>query len=664
MKFTRIRSFSLLSFAAILLFVTGCAVTHKSLPLPDKHIPELDLGSISIHPTWIKELKVDEKRLDLSSLLNAEKVFNIIKNTKQANIDRQKSIQQNLRLGVYSPLLTVSSETIKQSETNNIEDTSDESSIERVKNLPVLGKSEHEALLNIMSGNGEGLTAPFHELMYATANTILGGQALQNLYNINSIPENYGLYVIPTITSFNPGRITRENYIGKATLTFFNVHSDNFRIIAVAPAGFTRLVAETISHLRQRGIDLALAAQTGTTGITGGFEQVMEKMDRLAHVLQQPDFTVTINEYNSVTMRYLGQESFKGANHLQEATYNTEIIILANFEKKNKEVKHREDQKDQKQEQKGADKEGEHAEQEQKDEKEITYRSISLSSQLLQFNSLSEKKTTDESKDIAYIDYKCKWTYQPKYKMDRTFLSSFVAWNEKKYGGKKEKNYIPVYHSPKEGIVVSAADVFKNINAIKLTGKNLDAQDLSMIIYDPNGKEIYPNSLTRHELKGKKQWIIKFNRSEVVIKTLDSVDIELILKNNNKCLDYQLFSKKISKENEKNKPTEDEIKLSDVAVLAVMNPDSMSAHITVTSNTNILPVIRINNMRVDVVKNQIDETKKDGYKNAFKIQAWVNCQLEGMMNTKKSCSLSKKFVLSLEDSNGDIQYTKAHEAKW
>lgn len=72
---TKITVACCLSLFVIVSLISGCGSAQKTIPLTDKDNLELERGSISVHPTIMKEFTTGNERIKFGDLLNVSNVF-------------------------------------------------------------------------------------------------------------------------------------------------------------------------------------------------------------------------------------------------------------------------------------------------------------------------------------------------------------------------------------------------------------------------------------------------------------------------------------------------------------------------------------------------------------------------------------------------------------
>jgi hypothetical protein len=300
--------------------LAGTGLQHRefskkptSAPLAPLSSPSEEIvdGRISVHPVVMQQAQGDTKRLDFNDLLQADKVFTSIASSTQALGSSSSSSQTTVAVAVNGSAAAAT-----------VAAGPDDAGADAAPSAAPLPAPPSAA----------GLSSAYHDLLYATADTILGGETLKDIYNVEAIP-NHTLFVVPIVASVAPGHATREGYTAEARLTFNcpkEVARGNFNVLAVAPAGFTRIVTQTSSMLRQLGFGTSVSLPTlSKLTAEGSFSQLTDQLDQLAQIVGRPDFQVTIESASTVRIRFLGREKFKGGVALESATYDTEVLILA-----------------------------------------------------------------------------------------------------------------------------------------------------------------------------------------------------------------------------------------------------------------------------------------------------------------------------------------------
>lgn len=355
--------------AAVLL--SACPRPLQSQALVPSAQLELDRGSVDVHLGGMREVRPGRRRVELSGLLDPKQVFEAIRTSRQADSSSmrlsraQAGIDVSTGLAVDSEALksTLATGTSAKSTSATSQDgeqgdsadgatssTSATSSTGYERSGDSSATSETTTNLSRPSGasapafqltptapSASGLSASYHSLLYATTETVLAGQALESLFNVDAAPEGYVMVSVPIVVTIEPGRVTRSNYVVETTVQLWNEEACGIadaRVVAVAPLGLT----EFVSHSSLAATALQLSAGAGIpvgaalTQLKGALTR--EELDALAHVGRRPEFQVGIRDAivgdgaPLIHFRYLGTESLRGGVRLQPATLNAEILML------------------------------------------------------------------------------------------------------------------------------------------------------------------------------------------------------------------------------------------------------------------------------------------------------------------------------------------------
>ncbi len=327
---------AVLILGAALTLLIGCAPTSR---LPKTDSPE-EVGTIDVHPTILKELKAGRKLIEFKDLLKAAAVFEAIRTGRQAFDARQSVLQVSLgaTVGKKKGEEEEPEEPEEPEEGDEAAEATDgEEDAEGEDGKGDEGESSDDAAKSsaLQSLLGESKPTPsYHELLYATADSILGGKALETIYNVEKLPEGYRLFSLPVIASVNPGWATRKNYTAEATLTLGEGEcAEHLSILAVAPSGFTRVVESTVSDLRELSASIAVSAGEG---LSGEAEALKQRLNEFKEVVSRPSLQVSIADRNQVQIRFLGRKTFtkrpgrySAPVVLEPQTIATEVILMA-----------------------------------------------------------------------------------------------------------------------------------------------------------------------------------------------------------------------------------------------------------------------------------------------------------------------------------------------
>ena len=257
-------------------------------------------GTAYVSPSMMRQIKTKDNRiLEFNDLLEMNRVFAAVRDSRQALSVRRRAVQSFVRAQLLAPVVNSISETssnessrdlverLEENITNNTtlseedsreaqrilsravqsarevitrpdkfestssdgaqfnhNDTTTDSNSSSYNNTDTLSRdsfseeSQHQkeamgrtikrelmkleerlqSTLNAENLSAGDLDAPYYQLLRSTADTALGGRAIENLYNVENIPPGFDLYVIPIVVSFQPGRATRLNHIARVRL--------------------------------------------------------------------------------------------------------------------------------------------------------------------------------------------------------------------------------------------------------------------------------------------------------------------------------------------------------------------------------------------------------------------------------------------------------------
>jgi hypothetical protein len=317
------------TFLVALMACSGAGPRSSKLTTTEDPMADVINGRIAIHAVIMKEVQAGSKRIDFKDLLDADKVFAAIASSQQAlsNTVAVRQTTAGISLTLASPSTTNTGGTTLDAATEDGEASDASAPTPAPATTPTFA-------LTPSAASAVGLSSAYHDVLYATADAILGGESVADIYNVDAVPDRH-LFAVPVIATVTPGQATRQGYTAESELTFkcaspTALARGDFRILAVAPAGFTRVVAETSSMLRQLGLTAGVSLPVLSTLVAQGqFSQLNEQLDQLAHVVSRPDFQVSVESKNVVRIRFLGHENAKGGVGLEAATYDTEILIVA-----------------------------------------------------------------------------------------------------------------------------------------------------------------------------------------------------------------------------------------------------------------------------------------------------------------------------------------------
>lgn len=240
--------------AAVLL--SACPRPLQSQALVPSAQLELDRGSVDVHLGGMREVRPGRRRVELSGLLDPKQVFEAIRTSRQADSSSmrlsraQAGIDVSTGLAVDSEALksTLATGTSAKSTSAASQDgeqgdsadgatssTSATSSTGYERSGDSSATSETTTNLSRPSGasapafqltptapSASGLSASYHSLLYATTETVLAGQALESLFNVDAAPEGYVMVSVPIVVTIEPGRVTRSNYVVETTVQLWN----------------------------------------------------------------------------------------------------------------------------------------------------------------------------------------------------------------------------------------------------------------------------------------------------------------------------------------------------------------------------------------------------------------------------------------------------------
>jgi hypothetical protein len=333
-----------------------------SVPLKSSGDEEqLDRGEVHVHLGVMRELTVGTKRLDLGGLLDPIKVFDEIRKGRSA--DHVSAVSRQLQAGVnLSTLVQTGQEVATKSSSDESRDRKDDvgskvdkdgeadtttsstatgskdgQSTERKDTFSrSAGATAPASRLDTSLPSAGGLSASYHHLLYATADTVLGGRALESLYNIEAIPKDTKFFSVPVVVSFEPGRVTRVDYSVEAKVEM--LESDcglrDVSIVAVAPAGFATFANEASLLADSLRASIAAAIPFGALVGDAQISAALEKVEKFAAVARRPEFQVSMVSNRSFKIRYLGTERLsdgKSAVDLSPVTFDAELLLIGKF---------------------------------------------------------------------------------------------------------------------------------------------------------------------------------------------------------------------------------------------------------------------------------------------------------------------------------------------
>jgi hypothetical protein len=349
---------------------SACSGAPKSVAL-DANSPELglDRGDVYVHVGVMREVSGARRRLELTPLLDPKTVFDHLKGSRQQERVSSSSLQFGGGVDV-STGLALGSQTVKSttSRTDGTRTTAASTAATTEKSgvtpdgatgevLSSEGEAKgSEASSQLSSGSEKAdtygrmaeaaplatrltpiapsttaLGASYHSLLYATAETILAGQGLEALFNVDALPEGRVFLTLPIVISVQPGRITRTNYVSETLIdlkAFRPCGIEGLSVVAVAPLGLSAFAGD--SNLAARAIQVSASAGipvgAALAQVKGGLTK--EDIEALAVVARRPEVQVSI-EGSIVRVRYLGNAGLEQTVHLTPTTLNVEAMILA-----------------------------------------------------------------------------------------------------------------------------------------------------------------------------------------------------------------------------------------------------------------------------------------------------------------------------------------------
>ncbi|WP_372367321.1 hypothetical protein [Candidatus Uabimicrobium sp. HlEnr_7] len=290
----------------VFVFFVGCCSSRTqqvtAYPHTDKH--SLEMGKVVVYPTTMKQVDLGKSRFSLNFLLEPERIFHYIAHGRQGSTFQSKQQQTDIRIN-----------------TNNDKKTTNTQGIAPGEIYP-----------------SDNITPPYHQILYDTANTILGGQVLENLYKTDprgTYVEDKSLFIIPILISFKPGTITRKNYNIEIFLDFSKLAGntlsrDDFKVLAIAPHGYTQLITENLSSFNQIGLGLGASGQVGAANVSGQFENIRSELNEIARVVQYPHFKANVECHDTISLNYYGQKDHNEDIHLVHSDFHIEVIALCN----------------------------------------------------------------------------------------------------------------------------------------------------------------------------------------------------------------------------------------------------------------------------------------------------------------------------------------------
>ena len=355
------------------LLATGCGLTTKPLTPADQEL-DLDRGSVHVHLGIAREVPVGTKRLDLSKLLDAEKVFEEIKKGRRSarDVTISRQVDGSVVISTLAPESTestISSEvsggatgsrtsasasesatsqgtsadghtssdtTTASSSTTNAMDTTattnDGSSVTE-KSTRMGSAGAPEGRVAAPSPSPPELSAPYHQLLYATADTILGGRALQELYNVSALPKGYHLVSLPVMASFKPGRITGLDYTAEVRIDLLakSCGLEDATIVAVGPAGFSGFVNDASSVFEGISASFGVAIPFEAFLASAKVGTILEELRRFAEVVRSPEFHVSIESPTRLNVSYLGtkfEQGKKWHTRLVPSNFAAELLVV------------------------------------------------------------------------------------------------------------------------------------------------------------------------------------------------------------------------------------------------------------------------------------------------------------------------------------------------
>ncbi|XWN36873.1 MAG: hypothetical protein ROO71_13035 [Balneola sp.] len=350
-----------ITFIVSLCLIVSCSNADKiSKPIEGDN-KELKRGDIYIYPSRMSEINSGGQLLDLGNLLEPDIIYNALVGTRQSSYSDISSRKAGFSAGVsgFSPTSMTegvtsneSSESTNSSE-NNASSTSgssgDSSSVSSTQNQATTKKSDDSSSTTITSEfigalkdvlQSSELKSPentsrreiaYRELITAVANAQLGGKGLQRRLNLSPlVSEKHKLFTLPVDVHFIPGRITSQNHIGNAELTLQMPNTQEYEIdiIAVAPMGYSQVVTEYSSVLRELYLNSFAGINVSNVLAQGKLEGIAQKLLEFETVVSQPEFAANIISDSTVAFNYFGAKKLSGASVLKPQSFQVELILL------------------------------------------------------------------------------------------------------------------------------------------------------------------------------------------------------------------------------------------------------------------------------------------------------------------------------------------------
>lgn len=359
--------------AASLLTPAGCISSTArapqfSVPVASSGpLRDIDAGHISVHATVARAVPFGTERLTLGQLVNAEKIFQLLLDSRQSARLQQTYTGGSVGLAFSAPLLqsrsttetsgatgggttkqisssTDTSDGAKESGTSS---TSDESTTNASTsaNLTTQTTSQVPQFDRVPSGNvtfqspSGAVGATPYELFYSTSESLLAARSLENLYNVADGPEGWTLFSMPVIATFEPGRITRNNYTAESVITMAAPAAGSvteIKLVAVAPAGLSSFASSTLSEMNRLQASLGVGVPLGAAAAQLQAGAMREALDAFTSMARRPDLQVSIAGDSTLVVRYLGRETFQGGVALGPASFNMEVLVLLKVQPQDK----------------------------------------------------------------------------------------------------------------------------------------------------------------------------------------------------------------------------------------------------------------------------------------------------------------------------------------
>lgn len=615
---------------------------------------ELDRGNIAVQVMRIQELSTKNKVLDLNDLLNAERIFKHTLESRQTRRASDKAKQRALSalLGTDELIPTERNETTAADTTDNYGEKGELSDSKVATQQKSESKYERDRLDNAnlknrLAGKSNDLdaTAPaYHDLLYATANTLLGGRALVNQYDFTGIPKDWNIYVAPTVFSVIPGRVTRDNYSAQATLSINKDAFEDFYILGVAPAGFSSILSDTASDFKSFQTSLGAIAQIGNIHANGQYKQLSERLDRIRAITRRADFSVRINGETDVIFRALGSPTLSGGTELAERHYSVELIIAAKRDPQTEESST------------------------ENEKPSIQQNTIRISPRMARTLAFSEPDASRISEDqmssmgapskilthySVFSEFQPEYTYNKTYKIlwlisyTRNISAAKLDSNQRNIQIAPSVKMLPIFFREQiNQVIIDSAEAFASFRKIRIEGKNLASTRISALI-SSNKTELVSNEKARDENVLIFDTEEKFSSGEII----DLGIIQGTTANPRDFICLQIKAKSLKK-----KPTVKKQELSVTKINAVLSEAEIAVNIECLSNLKAAPYVMINGSPASVSRHTTVEQKSD--KSDLKFLHKIICTRAAHWSND---SRPKNVLITLTDSDNQILYSKPIE---